>query len=216
MFGRHTYLECFETGTVSRPGEQGPWRAGVVGFNLSIDDRSQLPVIRDRFASEAGEPARIDITRNGTTNLPSYDSLSRNSQKTYNAPGIDVSAIIKAPCEDRITLDKKRDRIYPPDRLLNDVTGVAATVNPVELKSILQLFRASGYMIRKEGEAQIASGPEITFTLIPEKPNTPRILTLDLSLNHEKPAEQTYRFSTASELQFHGSTAKWTFTFPKN
>ena len=113
-----------------------------------------MPVIRDRFASEAGEPARIDITRNGTTNLPSYDSLSRGSQKTYNAPGIDVSAIIKAPYEDRITLDKKRDRIYPPDRLLNDVTGVAATVNPVELKSILQLFRASGCMIRKEGEAQ--------------------------------------------------------------
>src|SRR5271165_7462384 len=37
LFGRHTYLECFEAGTVSRPGESSPWQAGVVGFNLAID-----------------------------------------------------------------------------------------------------------------------------------------------------------------------------------
>ena len=214
LFGRHTYLECFETGTVSRPGESGPWQAGVVGFNLGIDDRSQLPLLRDRFAAEAGEPARIDITRRGTTNLPSYDSFSLASQKTYNAPGIDVSAIVKAYYADRITLDKQRDKIYAPDRLLKDVTAATVTVNEAELKNILELFRACGYAIRKEGEKQIASGPEVTFTLLPEKPNTPRILALDLSLNREKTGEQTYKFSANSELQFHGNSAKWTFTFP--
>jgi hypothetical protein len=207
--GRHTYLECFEAGTVrySKPG--------VIGFNLSIDDRRQLPVIRDRFAAEAGEPVQIGVTRNGTTHQPSYDFLFRASQKTLTLPGIDVVAVVKAYYPDGITREKQREKEFLPDRLLKDVAGVAVTVNQAELANILQVLRASGYSIRKEGVSQIASGPEITFTLIPERADQPRILVLDLLLNREKSGEQSYRFGADSELHFRGATAKWTFRFPK-
>lgn len=87
------------------------------------------------------------------------------------------------------------------------------TVNEAELKDLSQTFRACGYAIRKEGENQIASGPEITFTFLPEKPRAPRVLALDLSLNRENAGVQTYRFADDSELQFQGTSAKWTFRF---
>jgi hypothetical protein len=80
----------------------------------------------------------------------------------------------------------QRRKAYMPDRLVHDVTGISVTVNKGELEGLLQIFRASGYAIRKEGEKQTASGPGVTFTLLPEMLHAPRIPAFDLSLNREK------------------------------
>lgn len=161
---------------------------------------------------------RIETTRNpANNNSPTYDTV-RQDTDTVGQPGIAVSAGVKAYYPDGITREQQmqRRKMYLPDRLLHDLTGISVTVNKGELEGLLQIFRASGYAIRKEGEKQIASGPEVTFTLLPEMLHAPRILALDLSLNREKTGTETIPLASDSEIRFHGSSATWTFKFPGN
>ena len=218
ILGRHTYLELFESGKVLVPGAAGPWQAGGVLFNMSIDDRNQLPLIRDRAAAEAGAPMRIETTRNpANNNSPTYDT-ARPDTNTVGQSGIAVSAVVKGYYPDGITREgqMQRRKTYLPDRLLHDVSGISVTVNKAELEGLLQWFRAFGYAIRTEGDKQIASGPDITFTLLPEKPGTPRTLAVDLSLNRGKTGAEMIPFANDYQIQFHGSSATWTFKFPGN
>jgi uncharacterized protein DUF5829 len=214
--GQHTYLELFESATVQRPGEPEARRAGNIGFNMSIDNRDRLPVLRDRVAAEMGMPLQIDTVRIGG-DVPSYDVVTQ-SPKFARQLAIAVTASLKAYYPDGITREEQtqRRKTYLPDRLLHDVTGITVTVNPAELEQLLQAFRAYGYTIRKEGEKQIASGPDIRFTLLPEKPHSTRMIALDLSLNREKTGTQKHSFDSDSELQFSGTSARWTFSFPGN
>lgn len=215
--GQRVYLECFEGGKVQFLGDPTPRRAGNITFNMSIENRGQLPLIRDRGALEMGAPAEIRTVRNAKE-LPSYDSVgvggSSGSGTVFSGGGFTVRVLAYYP--DGITREQKSAGKYLPERLLQDVTGITASASPAELEGLLKALRACGYAIHKDGEKQIASGPEVAFTVLPEKPNTPRILALDLSLNREKTGEQNYKFGDGSELQFHGSSAKWTFTFPTN
>jgi hypothetical protein len=209
--GRQTYLECFETATQRLQSEQ---KAGDIVFNLSIDNRDQLPLLRDRLAAEMGAPMQIELIRNSQSQ-PNYQMVTREGGlKNVRRDG--VTAVVKAYYPDGITRSKRGQASYLPDHLLQDVAGITMTVNQAESRELLQMLSAFGYAIHKDSEKQIASGPEVTFTLLPEKPNTPRILVLDLSLNREKTGEQNYKFGDGSELQFHGNSAKWTFTFPTN
>src|SRR5580692_2304232 len=110
----------------------------------------------------------IETTQNpANNNSPTYDTALRDTN-AFGQPGIAVLALVKAYYPDRITREQQmqRRKAYMPDRLLHDVTGISVTVNKGELEGLLQIFRASGYAIRTEGEKQIASGPEVTFTLL--------------------------------------------------
>jgi hypothetical protein len=97
---------------------------------------------------------------------------------------------------------------------LHDVTGFTLTNNENERNRLVQQFRAYGYNIKADSENQVVSGPEVTFTLVPAKPNTPRALTIDLSMNRATTGELTCKFGDGGELRIHGSVGRSVFTFP--
>jgi Family of unknown function (DUF5829) len=207
--GQHTYLELL------KPGDMGPIGTTVAGqmwFNMWVDDRNQLPVLRDRLAAENGIPMLIHTTRNAR-NEPSYDSVNSEVGPARD-PGL-VKTVPKGYYPDGITREKRLEKNFLPDRLLREVTGFHVTVSDEERKQLTKDFRAYSYTIYADGEDLIASGPQIMFTLLPEKPNAPRILTIDLAMKGAA-GEKTYKFGGASELRIQGSAARWVFTLPSN
>jgi hypothetical protein len=97
---------------------------------------------------------------------------------------------------------------------LHDVTGFTLTTSENERNRLVQQFRAYAYDVKADGANQVVSGPEVTFTLVPAKPNTPRTLTIDLSMNRATTSEQTYKFGDGGELRIQGRAGRWLFTFP--
>ena len=161
---------------------------------------------------ETGVPVNIRTTISSTTNLPTWDTVTRKS-----SPGPGETAVVFTLFgfyPDGITRAKQQEKRYLPDLLLNEITGLTLSVTPAESDDLIKNFRACGYRIEKQGENQIASGPEVTFSLTPRKPEMPRKLVLNLAMNHEKTGDLRYRFADTSELVFDGRTAKWTFQFP--
>jgi hypothetical protein len=69
--------------------------------------------------------------------------------------------------------------------------------------------------IKTDSENQVVSGPEVTFTLVPAKPNTPRALTIDLSMNRATTGEQTCKFGDGGELRIHGERRQVGVHFPE-
>src|ERR1700722_9531059 len=57
--GQHAYIELFQGGKVQFPGESVPRPTGQLGFHMSIDNRNQLPLLRDRAAAEMGAAMQI-------------------------------------------------------------------------------------------------------------------------------------------------------------
>jgi hypothetical protein len=214
LFGQHTYFEFFEAGQQVLPGGTIPTPAGLIGFNMWLDDRKNLPLFSDRFAAESGSAMEIVTTRNGT-NQPAYDSVSRKGPFTRPA-GVRALCALKGYYPDGITREKRLEDRYLPGRDLRDITAFTLTVNDGDRDRLLQAFRAYSYAIQAEGEKRIASGPGIVIALVPLKPGEPRRLAVDLSVNRAAASEQDYKFEDTSELRVEGSTAKWTFTFPNN
>jgi Family of unknown function (DUF5829) len=58
--GQHTYLELFKAGQFPNLGTT---IRGQIVFNMWIDDRTLLPLFRDRLAAESGSRLHIDIGR---------------------------------------------------------------------------------------------------------------------------------------------------------
>jgi hypothetical protein len=208
--GQHTYLEFFKAGQFPHLGTTIP---GQIVFNMWIDDRTLLPLFRDRLATE-GSPTHIDTGRNAQ-NQPMYDVVkSEGGPASDFGPGMRVDTEIKGYYPDGITRGKRLEKVYLPERYLHDVTGFTLTANEDERKRLIQEFRAYGYNIKADGANQVVSGPEVTFTLVPAKPNTPRTLTIDLSMNRATTSEQTFKFDDGGELRVRGSAGRWVFTFP--
>ncbi len=213
--GRKTYLEFFEDGKVyliSDPTRSK--KTGAIMLGMSIDDRNRMPAVRDRLVAETGSALNIRTTTSSTTNLPTWDTVTRKA-----SPGPAETAIVFTLFgfyPDGITRATQLENRYLPDRLLNEITGLTLSVTPAESEELIKSFRASGYRIEKQGKNQIASGPEITFTLTPRKPEMQRKLVLNLALNRDKTGDLRYRFSDTSELVFSGATAQWTFLFPSD
>jgi hypothetical protein len=230
LYGQHTYLEFMKAGPTLGPGGPRDVPAGVASFGMWIDDRNQLPVIRDRLAAQTHAAAAIDTNkafRNGKE-ITWFDSASLRLPFDQSIlTGTWVMSVYPdflkqtrpdlKPEEDGPTREKTIGRRYLPGRLLQDVTGLTLTVSKAERNGLLQQFRAYGYAIRSERKRQIAIGPQSQFVLLLAQPNAPRTLAIDLSLTHEKDGERTYRFGDASELRFQGDrTATWTFTLAHN
>lgn len=212
--GQHTYLELFKAGQFPHVGTTIP---GQVVFNMWIDDRTLLPLFRDRLSAESGSRLHIDIGRNAQ-NQAMYDVVMPEAgPASHFEPGMRVDTEIKGYYPDGITREKRLERAYLPARYLHDVTGFTLTANETERHRLIQEFRAYSYDIGTAGaEKQIVSGPEIKFALVKTKPGAPRTLTIDLSMNNTGTTEQTYNFTDAAQLKIQGSTAQWVFTFPSN
>lgn len=102
---------------------------------------------------------------------------------------------------------------YQPDRLIHEVVSYALTVGRGDRELLMRDFRAYGYSIREDGARTIASGPEFTLTMIPERAGEARTVEIEITLNREKRGDQIYRFGDA-ELRFHGYLATLLFRFP--
>ena len=209
--GQHTYLELFKAGQSPPFGATIP---GQVVFNMWIDNRTLLPLFRDRLAAESSSKLHIDIGRNAQ-NQPMYDMVKSEAGPASDfGPGLRVDTEIKGYYPDGITREKRLEKGYLPERYLHDVTGFTLTTNENERNRMVQQFRAYAYDIKADGANQVVSGPEVTFTLVRAKPNTPRTLTIDLSMNRANTAEQTCKFAEGGELRIQGSAGRWVFTFP--
>ena len=212
--GQHTYLELFKAGQFPHVGTTIP---GQVVFNMWIDDRTLLPLFRDRLAAESGATLFIDTARNAQ-NAPMYDAVvSPGGPASDFGPNLRVDTYIKGYYPDGITREKRIGKGFFAERQLHDITGFMLTTNEAERNRLIQEFRAYSYNIgTADGEKQIVSGPEIKFALVKTKPGAPRTLTIDLSMNNTGTTEQTYNFTDAAQLKIQGSTAQWVFTFPSN
>jgi len=208
--GRQTYLELYEDGKVESAADKTLMPAGKTMFGMHIDDRRQLPVVLDRVTAETGGPVKINTTSNATTGQPRWDAISADLRFPNN------SILVFAFYPDGFTREQGLKATYLPDLLLREITGITRTVNPEEREWLIHNFRAYGYKVDRRDERQVATGPEVSFTLVPEKPHEPKILVLDLALNREKTGERKYQFADGSDLVFEGKIAKWTFRFPAN
>jgi hypothetical protein len=199
--GQHTYLEIFE------PGANGPngasLAAGNVSFGMWVDVRTQLPAIRDRLISETGFAAQITTTRNRQNN-PSFDGVEGQPLET----GAVFRSWVLSVYPNGNTREKQHASEYAPDRLFHDVSGITVAGTQRECAVLLKEFRAYGYQILKDGEKQVAIGPDVTFNLIPSESRT---LTIHLALNRER--EGVYQLGD-SELKLHGRTGAWVFHLP--
>ena len=230
LSGQHTYLEFMKAGPQVRPSGTTTVTPGSLEFGMWIDDRNQLPIIRDSLAAEAHKPLSIVTTkafRNGqdirwfdttAARLPDDRSLPIRTWVMSVYPDfLRKSDPDLKPEDDGTTREKLVGRRYVPERLLHDITAFTITVNDAERDQLMMEFRAYGYAIHADGEKVIADGPEIQFVLLTGRPDARRTLTVDISLNRAKSGEQSYRFGDASELRFHDDrTASWTFTFVGN
>jgi hypothetical protein len=214
LFGQNTYLEFFKAGPLSLVGTA---IAGEVGFNMWIDDRSQLPLLRDRVEAERGATLPINTARNGQ-NLPSYDYVTPQGglANFFGGPGMIVATVLKGYYPDGITRERRIGNRFIPERNLHDVTSFTLTANEAERRQLIQDFRAYSYSIGVDGEKQVVAGPGVTFSLIPARPNAPRMLVIDMSTNRSGNKEQAYNLGDAGELRIQGSTARWSLTFPGN
>lgn len=209
--GQHTYLEFFQAG---EGAPFGTTIAGQIVFNMWIDDRTQLPRFRDRLAAESGATLLIDTARNAQ-NVPTYDAVvSPGGPASDFGPGMRVGTYIKGYYPDGITRAERIGNGFLAERQLHDITGFTLTVDEEERKRLIQQFRAYSYDVKAEDANQIVSGPEITFTFVPAKPNAPRTLTIDCSLNHATAGEQTHRLGEGGDIRTQGNSATWVFAFP--
>ena len=209
--GQHTYLEFFKAGQNSHFGDT---IAGQIVFNMWVDDRKQLPLFKDRLAAETGANLLIETARNGQ-NAPMYDAVvTKEGPASDFGPGMRVDSYIKGYYPDGVTREKRLEKGFVADRQLRDITGFTLTVDDAERNRLIQQFRAYAYDVKADGATQVVSGPEVTFTLVLAKPNTPRMLTIDLSMNRATTAEQTSKFDDGGELRIRGNAGTWVFSFP--
>ena len=228
LYGRHTYLE-FEKAdpTIATADSQGT-RPGNLSFGMWVDDRNQLPLVRNRLVAETGAAEEIAVSkrvRDGK-DVTWFDWTAARfpdmPNKEFDSPTWVLSVYPSylrqmhpdLKPEEEGTTREKQIRDYVPTRLMEDVTDFVFTVSDVEYRRREAEFRAYGYALRSEGDTLIATGPGIRFQLIRAQLNEPRTLAIHFSLTPDKIGVKAYRFGDNSELHFLGDrTGTWTFKF---
>jgi hypothetical protein len=217
--GRQIYLAFFKADESESHVRDG------VNFTMSVDERTELPVVRDSLARETHTipDIRKSTVQISGRNVAQYDT----TQAPFPRAPEDVRATVRIlsmyedyrrqiypdlkPEEEGTTRDRDRVRRYVPGRLLNDVVRFTLTVNRTEADQLLQVFRGIGYAIRKDGDRQIAAGPEVEFALLSAEPGSQRRVAVDMKLNRTKAGDQDLRFGAGSEIRFKGDSATWYF-----
>jgi len=168
--GRQTYLEIPMTG--SEP-------VGSLFFRMWVDNRAQLPLIRDRLAAETHRKAEITV-------LKTFEGNPVNRFDTARADlpedgSIRASSTVIAvyedflkhrfpdlkPEEDGTTREKQYARYYSADHLLRDITRIAITVNGDERDRLVGEFAAFGYAIQAVGNGRSPRGQTLRWTWSP-------------------------------------------------
>jgi hypothetical protein len=223
--GKQTYFSFLKLGQLD--WRQLPFPRDQINFNMWIDDRTKLPLIRESLARQTLtkptiQPVQFFVDGRGVNSLDSTSAEFPNDPENVRTA---TSVISRYPDSLRqrypnvkpemYGTTREKDQAlggrYVPGRLLNDITRFTLTANKAEAEQLIQEFRACGYAIRRDGEKQIAAGPEIEFVLLNAEPGAPRKLAIDMKLNRAKTGDQSYQFGSGSELRFNGDTATWYF-----
>jgi len=222
IHGRQTYF-AFSKTDQSAPR---PRLRDQINFNMWIDDRERLPLIRDSLARKTHTQPTFRASKSFINGPPGFNSLDTvRAGFPVDRENVRAGSSVIAryadyfrrrypdlkPEEDGTTREKEGHHFYLPDRLLNDITRFTLTVNKTEADQLLQEFKAYGYAVRRDGERQIATGPEIEFVLLNAQLGSPRKLAIDMKLNRSTAGDQSYRFGESSELRFNGDMATWYF-----
>ena len=215
--GRQTYLTFF------KPDEAQLRLPNRIAFNMWIDDRTKLPLVRDALAATTHTNPEVGTSRVNGRAIPQFDfthaefrsdpaNVLAGTMVMGMYPGYlrQVLPEIK-PEQEGTSREKDNARRYLPERLLNDITRFTFIVNKAEADQLLQEFHAYGFTIRTNGYKHVATGPGIEFVLLNTEPAWPRKLAIDMKLNRAKTGEQSYQFGSGSEIRFKGDTASWYF-----
>ena len=223
--GRRTYLAIFKTGSQFLPNQLAP--EGQVSFNMWVDDRTKLPLIRDSLTKTTHTEATLSqITRVFQSRTitpfdvtaPGYPAQAgvrtRSTVLSLNAEVLPLLYPDVSPSQYGTTreVDYLISHRYLPGRLMNDVTRFTIVMSHAEVDRLEEIFEAYGYTLRRDGEKRVVTGPEIEFVLIPAAdPGTQRRMAIEMKLNRAHTGDQDHKFGTGSEIQLHGDTATWYF-----
>jgi hypothetical protein len=224
VFGRRTYLSIFKPIPAASPTDPLNMPKGQTNFNMWVDDRTKLPLVRDSLAKETHTKATVGTAKR-LVNGQIINAFDVTRAAFPNQSGVRAATSVISmyadffhqqhpelkPEQYALTRENDQSSRYNPERLLNDITSFTLTVNNAECEQLLQAFRAYGFTIRTDRERQIAAGPEITFVLLNTEPDSPRKLAIEMKVNRAKTGEPRYQFGAGSELVFKGETATWYF-----
>jgi len=227
LTGRATYLEFLPGTPKGAPPTKEMSPLGTVGFGMWIDQRSQLPMIRDKLLQKTYSHPYIEPEKefHDGHDITWFDAL---------VPGFPEEQSVRAdawimgvypaylkqrypdlkPEQDGTDREKQLARYYSANKLFRAITRVTLTVNQAEQDRLALEFAAYGYVIRNDGAKKIASGPEFELEMIPVPADSPRKLVIALKLNRAKQAQEVIKIGNTSELRFQGDLAVWYFPKP--
>lgn len=216
LFGEHTYIELFASGTgVNRPrgssaiafGVEVPEAAHQLAERLTNVSPAARHTLRTRTLGERDIPWFYQASINAAQYQDIVRSWVMEIHPNYlrtRFPDID-------PAQDGIGRRHYLHRIYRPERLLQDIRHVTLALPPDERIRLEHELEILGYTVTQIEDRTEAEGPGLSFTLLPATPEARGLRRLDLTLTRPYRGLRTYRFGT-STLQFHDNlTATWTF-----
>jgi Family of unknown function (DUF5829) len=211
-------------GVEGQPAAPGTDPLGDLGFGMWIDDRSQLPLIRDRLAERMHRKSEITVLRlfRDGHDVSWFDSARADFRKNDSIRARSwVLAVYEdylkhrfpdlKPEEEGTTREKQYARRYSTNNLPRDIARVAVTLNKAEEDRLAQEFACYGYAIHKEGNKKIAVGPEFELDMVSAPRGAPRKLAIWVKLNRAKEGPQDLKIGDTSELRFDGDSAIWYF-----
>lgn len=216
LFGEHTYIELFASGT----GVQRPPGSSALAFG--VEATGDATTIHDRLQTLDATATHTLRTRTlGTEDVPWFYQASRNASRFTDVVRSWVMEIHPDYMTTRFPdLDNTQNgiarhhylhRIYRPNRLLQDIRHLTVAVPAQEKDALLRELQAFGYTLTTEGLATHATGPGITLTLMPATETQQGIICIGLALTRPHQGPSRYQLGQ-STLQFHNDgTATWTF-----
>jgi hypothetical protein len=213
--GKRTYLALF------KPSKERP--ENQINFNMWVDDRQKLPLVRDSLAMQTSADATIRAqqrVRDGRV-LNSVDGVRAVYPATSD--GVRAGTSVISPYAEAISC-RALERGQPVARevqqscksdlirQVSDITSFTIVVSQQESERLQKEFGAYGYTIRDERGSKIIMGPEIEFVLLTANAGPHRRIAIGMKLNREKEGDQVYTLGDgSSEVRFNGATATWYF-----
>jgi hypothetical protein len=218
FYGAHTYFEFFDVAT--RKNDQ----IGDSGIAFGMDQPGTLKLA----AKEAGWTDPSIITREVNGQQVSWFWIANPQKFPENSvmsvwgmeydpqflkdwhpevqdqnQGISRSAILS-----RYSNFLKQD---PAKRLMSDVVALTIAVDDQTRDALAGYCRAFGYVVKEDGEAVIADGPDIVLRFVKQTDKSRGIQKIDFKLNG-KPDQPQYKFGS-SILTFESNNhAAWSFS----